>query len=161
ILKRYAFVATVFVVSSHLGGTNTWDQGKVPQAGLMGAKEIEKMQEWGVAVGSHSVSHRLLTELASDEAWREIAGSRSALERVLKTNIRSFSYPYGRSNPALRDMVAQAGYVGACGIEQRQHLLANMSRIDAARCRGADLRWRMEISGLRFRLRQHLSRGKL
>jgi peptidoglycan/xylan/chitin deacetylase (PgdA/CDA1 family) len=160
ILKKYQLTATVFPVSSCLGGSNVWDRGKttVREVQLLLLSELKEMGQYGISFGSHSVTHRRLTGLDAHEAKVEIRTSRVALEQALGMEVRSFSFPYGSSNPTLRDMVRQAGYVAACGIEQREHQLFNLSRIDAPRCRGSGLLWRWKVLGLYFKMRQLHSR---
>ncbi|MEX0761262.1 MAG: polysaccharide deacetylase family protein [Dehalococcoidia bacterium] len=154
VLQRYEFTATVFLVSNELGGINSWDRGKVDSAPLMGFKEIREVQASGVTFGSHSCTHPLLATLDSATAFREIVDSKSALEQVLGTEVRLFCYPYGNSNSSIQSVVADAGYVAACGIEQREHTVYNVSRIDAVLCHGTGLRWRHHLSGRSFRLRK-------
>ncbi|RMF78468.1 MAG: polysaccharide deacetylase family protein [Nitrospirae bacterium] len=44
----------------------------------------------------------------------EIAGSREELEARLGVEIPYFAYPYGKEDPAVRDLVVAAGYRAAC-----------------------------------------------
>ena len=154
VLERYGFTANVMLVSGHIGGRNVWESAEVDKVRLLGQDDLEAMMGRGVAFGSHGVTHRPLTFLSADEARREVEGSREALERLLGLEVRSFSFPHGRSSPAIRDMVRKAGYLAACGIEQREHSLFNLCRVDAAACRGNWFLWRWKVSGLHHRLRQ-------
>lgn len=154
VLERYGFTANVMLVSGHIGGRNVWESAEVDRVPLLGLEDLEAMMGRGVAFGSHGVTHRPLTHLTAGEARREVEDSREALERLLGLEVRSFSFPHGRSTPAIRDMVRQAGYLTACGIEQREHSLFNLCRVDAAACRGNWFLWRWKVSGLHHRLRQ-------
>ena len=161
ILKNYSFTADLFLVSSHLDPTGSGAAALTSRLPLMGVEQIEEMAGYGISFGSHSITHRRLTEINHQEAREEIQGSKIALERLLGLPVDSFSFPYGSSTSAIREMAREAGYLRACGIEQREHELYNLSRIDASRCRGADLRWQMRTSGLYFNLRQRNSLRKL
>jgi peptidoglycan/xylan/chitin deacetylase (PgdA/CDA1 family) len=153
ILKRYRFTADLFLIGSNLDRPNAaeLDADQTPHLGMA---QIEEMAAGGFSFGSHSISHRRLTSLSPQEAWEEVQGSKWDLERRLGLPVHSFSFPHGSSTPTLLQMVEEAGYLTACGIEQREHELFNLSRIDASRCRGADFRWQVRTSGMYFSLRQ-------
>lgn len=58
--------------------------------------ELREMQEGGMLIGSHTVSHPVLSKLRAERQQSEIRGSFSFLsERVGEASIRSFCYPYG------------------------------------------------------------------
>lgn len=155
VLRALGMTATFFLVSGALGGSNVWEAAQVQRVPLVGRPELEAMRMAGMAFGSHTVTHRPLAGLSPDEAREEINRSREDLERVVGAPMRVFSYPHGRHDPALREMVARAGYVAACGIEQREHSLYSLSRIDATACDGTGLLWRWKVSGVHFRMRQN------
>lgn len=46
-------------------------------------------------VGSHTLTHRRLSQLPLDEAREELAASKARLERELGTAVRHLAYPYG------------------------------------------------------------------
>jgi peptidoglycan/xylan/chitin deacetylase (PgdA/CDA1 family) len=51
-----------------------------------------------VEIGSHSVTHRPLSQLSFTEARHEIVESRRVLEHLLGREVRHFCYPYGTSH---------------------------------------------------------------
>lgn len=67
-------------------------------------------------VGSHTISHPLLTRVPLAQAFTEIFKSKEMLEEELDTNITSFCYPRGYANPELQQMVKEAGYTNARGV---------------------------------------------
>lgn len=155
ILMKYQFTATVFLVSDYLGSSNVWDRGIAQEVQLLDLEELQEMKRYGISFGSHGVTHRRLTELDRQASWEELVASKLALEDTLEVEIRSFSFPYGTTSPAIQKMAMQAGYVSACGIEQREHTLYNLSRIDVPRCGSSGLGWRYRLSGMHFRLRRN------
>lgn len=161
ILKKLRMTATVFVVSSLLGGINEWDRGKVAEVPLMGLGELREMQSVGISIGSHGASHRPLGRVSADDAWAEMMGSKAMLEGALRGEVRVFSFPHGSATPALEEMARRAGYVAACGIERPRHRLFHLSRIDAATCYGTGLLWRWKVSGTYFHLRKNRMIGML
>lgn len=58
-------------------------------------------------VGSHTITHRLLTQLDSAEAKREIADSQLMLQNLLGKEIDNFCPPRGYTNPDLTDFTLE------------------------------------------------------
>lgn len=56
-------------------------------------------------IGSHGISHRMLTRIPETEAEREIIQSKKTLEILFNRPIDSFCYPRGYANDYLRDVV--------------------------------------------------------
>jgi peptidoglycan/xylan/chitin deacetylase (PgdA/CDA1 family) len=70
-----------------------------------------------VEIGSHTVSHPVLSLLPAVDQWREVDVSRRTLESWLGRPIRSFAYPYGARRHYSREtvgLVRRAGYLRAC-----------------------------------------------
>ncbi len=72
-------------------------------------KQLAKFQE----IGAHSFSHPRLTELNHIEAEKEIVDSKEYLERVLGKEVKMFCYPFGKFNEEIKDLVKNAGFLGA------------------------------------------------
>lgn len=77
--------------------TMTWDQ-------------IEELKAGGVAFGSHSSTHEILTRVPHAQAEEEIGSSRELIEQRLGGPCELFAYPNGDSSPETRMLVAHAGY---------------------------------------------------
>lgn len=118
VLQQHGFRAIQFVIAGMIGGVNEWDtvRGEPPDS-LMDEHELRDWLAAGQEIGSHGVRHRQLTKLSRADAREEIAGSKKKLEDLLGRPVRHFCYPYGRWNPALAEMVAEAGYATACTME--------------------------------------------
>lgn len=67
-------------------------------------------------IGSHTVTHRLLTRIPLEEARTEIVESKRLLEERFGQNIDKFCYPRGYANPDIQKIVQEAGYVSARGV---------------------------------------------
>ena len=115
ILKRYGFSATVFVVTNQVqaqsGGTAPRDQ-----FASLTRDELVTLSREGLTIGSHSQTHRRLTELSADECEQEVAGSKRSLECILGEPVHWFSYPYGNFNFQIIESVRRAGYHGAASV---------------------------------------------
>ena len=110
ILKRYDFRATIFLVTRYMGKKNGWCKGGEE---MLSRKEIEEMRREGFSFGSHTHTHPNLLELSRDKVLSEIRDSKRILEERLGEPIKFFAYPYGKFNSQIRDMVKEAGYLGA------------------------------------------------
>jgi peptidoglycan/xylan/chitin deacetylase (PgdA/CDA1 family) len=77
---------------------------------------IEKMHCDGITIGSHTMSHRLLTSETLETARAELLGSKLVLEDRLHSRINHFAYPDGRFNPSVVQAVKAAGYRYGYGI---------------------------------------------
>jgi peptidoglycan/xylan/chitin deacetylase (PgdA/CDA1 family) len=114
VLARLGFSATNYFVAGQFGGTNAWDAADgVPSSPLM---TVAEMREWAAAgneVGSHTLDHVHLPRLSAQEARRQIADSRSALEQALGGQVSAFCYPYGEYDASHVAMVRQCGYGNA------------------------------------------------
>jgi peptidoglycan/xylan/chitin deacetylase (PgdA/CDA1 family) len=61
-------------------------------------------------VGSHTLTHPKLTQLAPSQAEREITEGKRAVEDIIGGPVTSFCYPYGAYDPHHVDMVRRAGF---------------------------------------------------
>ncbi|MCU1285365.1 MAG: hypothetical protein JWO13_1715 [Acidobacteriales bacterium] len=107
ILKEFGFGATVFIVTSQIGGTNDWDQrnGSAAHA-LLSADEIIHWSRSGIEFGSHSVTHPDMTSLNETDLRTQSEDSARSLSGLLGTQADSFAYPYGGVNPAVREALS-------------------------------------------------------
>ncbi len=114
-LRENQFRALQFIVAGRIGQQNVWDfpDGEVPVP-LMDAREIREWLAAGHQIGSHSLTHPRLAQVDLKVAREEICGSKKLLEDQFGVPIRHFCYPYGDWNSAVRDLVAEAGYLTAC-----------------------------------------------
>jgi peptidoglycan/xylan/chitin deacetylase (PgdA/CDA1 family) len=109
-LKRYPESAIDTMVSAlrvRLGGFTdnttaepfflTWDQ-------------LREMERGGVSVGSHTCTHKILTQISDAEATEELQRSRAKLEAELGHSVVSLAFPNGDYAPAHMDMSWNAGY---------------------------------------------------
>lgn len=105
--------ATVFLVSSLIGGKDTWmssEPGPRGRHALLDRHHIAEMSGKGFDFHSHSAGHADLTQLVDHELVAQVAGSRLALQDLLGTAVEHFAYPFGRHDERVRAAVVQAGY---------------------------------------------------
>lgn len=112
-LKKHGFTATCYAVSGMIGGTNSWDHGRVAQKPLMTESDWRSWLSGGMEIGSHTRTHADLSQIGVDQAQQEILISKKELESTLGCEVRHFCYPYGRFTSEHSQMAMKAGYVTA------------------------------------------------
>ncbi|PYM54183.1 MAG: hypothetical protein DMD79_25045 [Candidatus Rokuibacteriota bacterium] len=80
----------------------------------MGWGEVREWLAAGMAVGSHTLSHRDLTRLAPAALRAEVADSKARIEDRLGIAVGSFAYPFNRCGQRELEAVARAGYTAGC-----------------------------------------------
>lgn len=118
VLERERVPATVFLVSSLIGGTNAWDPDE-PQVPLLGIRHIREMQRAGIDFQSHTRTHARLTTLAPPAARRELGESRAELEQVLGAPVRVVAYPWGAHDANVARFTEEAGYEAGVIVRRR------------------------------------------
>jgi len=64
-------------------------------------------------IGSHTITHPLLTRIPLRAAEEEIKDSKGMMEDLYDVKITKFCYPRGYANPEIQQMVKDAGYTSA------------------------------------------------
>ena len=84
-------------------------------------------------IGSHGVTHRMLSDLSSDGVYAELADSRSRLEDVLGRPVTCLSMPGGATDARVLDIAAAVGYdhvfTSALGVNPTAHGRRGIARI--------------------------------
>jgi peptidoglycan/xylan/chitin deacetylase (PgdA/CDA1 family) len=106
--------------------------------------ELLKLGEGGlVDIGSHTMTHPVLSALTVEQQRREISTSRNQLEEILNRPVVGFAYPNGVSTPETRKIVRESGYQYACSSEpdlaRGAHQLYRLPRF-----------WPQDLSGDQF-----------
>jgi peptidoglycan/xylan/chitin deacetylase (PgdA/CDA1 family) len=117
-LRRRSMPATLFVTTGTVGATAAWlddvGGGAMPMAGWDG---LRRLRDEGCDIGAHSVTHPPLDCIDPAAARAEIVDSGAVLADRLAIPITTFAYPHGHHDRAVRQMVIDAGYEGACGVK--------------------------------------------
>jgi peptidoglycan/xylan/chitin deacetylase (PgdA/CDA1 family) len=112
VLADVAFTAVTFLVTDHVGGTNSWDARytwrRLPH---LRWGEVERWQGWGFEFGSHTATHGRLTWLDDRRAAAELSRSRDTLvARLGPAAGRAVAYPFGAWNDRVVGLARAAGY---------------------------------------------------
>jgi peptidoglycan/xylan/chitin deacetylase (PgdA/CDA1 family) len=161
ILQRAGFPATLFLAASYIGTERlptltrtdfvprplTWD-------------EVREMHASGIEVGSHTLTHPMLSRVPLDVARREISASKRVIEEALSAPVRFFCYPRGDFTPDVTRLVREAGYLAACttipGVNDSAADLFALRRTYVSR-RDGGREFEKKLAGA-YDLLQHLAR---
>lgn len=84
---------------------------------LLNWDEVREMAGKGVTFGSHSGSHRIMTQIPLSEVKTELINSRKTmLEQGIKP-VPVFCYPNGNFDRDIQGLVRESGYLAAVGCE--------------------------------------------
>ena len=101
VLARFGMHATAYVITGRISGSDssflTW-------------KQLRLLEDRGVEIGSHTVSHHALTTLSSEQAHFQLLASRRILERRLDHRVPWLAYPIGAYDSRIESLARQAGY---------------------------------------------------
>ncbi len=102
ILEAHGMKAEVYMVTNSIGqpGYLTWEQ-------------LREMQDRGVEIGSHTANHLPLTTLSSEERADELKLSKLILEWNGIRTVFSLSYPNGKYDEALPELLRENEYLTA------------------------------------------------
>jgi len=78
--------------------TKFFDEAKLFSEVYLSIEEIQELVLAGNIVGSHTVSHRVLSRLSYQEQFDEIKDSFDFIESIVSQDYKSFCYPYGFSS---------------------------------------------------------------
>lgn len=93
------------ILARHLGRSPARSKAR-----LLSWSQVLELADAGIEIGSHGVTHTILTRLEVPRASAEIRESREAVARELGTPPASFAYPNGDATPELARAVRDAGY---------------------------------------------------
>ncbi|MGI5862712.1 MAG: polysaccharide deacetylase family protein [Myxococcales bacterium] len=73
--------------------------------------EVRALHAAGIEIGSHTLTHPVLTDLAEEEVERELLGSREAIAEHIGSRPRLFCYPHGTFSERVKQLTGR--YYGA------------------------------------------------
>ncbi len=102
ILEAHGMKAVLYMVTNNIGLPDylTWE-------------ELRDMQERGIEIGSHTANHEPLTSLTRTEQNDELRLSKLLLEWNGIHTVFSFSYPNGKYDAEMPDLLRQNNYLSA------------------------------------------------
>jgi peptidoglycan/xylan/chitin deacetylase (PgdA/CDA1 family) len=107
ILDKYNFKATFYIICNSVDKENR-----------MNWNNIRTLEEEGHEIGSHSMNHKRLSKLSTDELKYEIIESKRCLQKN-GFNVTSFSFPYndGDNNKNILKIISDNYYIARSASE--------------------------------------------
>lgn len=109
ILQVTGMTATLYVTSGLVGG-------HFHGLAMLTWPDLREIQQAGIEIGGHTVSHPALDQLSAAACRQEVIACKRQLEDRLGVEVRSFAYPFGFYNQQARAQVIGAGYKSACAV---------------------------------------------
>jgi peptidoglycan/xylan/chitin deacetylase (PgdA/CDA1 family) len=106
-LQKRQLTATVFVITDALG--KAFGPAERSEK-VMSLEQLRALPQETVAIGSHTLTHPMLTRVSAEEARREIVDSRTKLEKLMDRKVSMFSFPFGDFSERLIPYCREAGY---------------------------------------------------
>jgi peptidoglycan/xylan/chitin deacetylase (PgdA/CDA1 family) len=99
VLNKFGWKAYFFIIIKRIG-----------EEGYMGWKELKELHKAGMVIGSHGLTHEILTNLLDSQMEEELRASKQNLERNLGIAIDTISIPRGFCNDKIIETAYRLGY---------------------------------------------------
>ncbi len=136
VLNELGWKAYFFIIVKRIG-----------RNGYMDWKELKCLQEAGMIIGSHGLSHEILTNLLDSQMEEELKASKNNLEVNLGVPIDSISIPRGFCNDKIIDAAYRLGYKNVFISERPQGVRANCFSRIAVKSNWSMKRFDMVLNG--------------
>lgn len=144
VLEEFGAPAVFFITTQHVKDSRNWlwatrsklenveiDEKKVPEEvardlfdGMNAEQLVACSQNPLITIGSHAVSHPLLTKCTTVELAYELAESKRFLEEITGREVKLFAYPTGDYNRLVAEAVQSAGYTAGFAVDSHKVGLA-------------------------------------
>lgn len=121
-LEKNKIPATIFITTGKIGDISPffWEENmpEKDRGRCVNHQEFKQLSSSSfVEIGAHTVNHPKLSKISIDEQLKEIAESKSTLEKLMGLPVLSFAYPFGGKGTFDEDtlnLVAKNGFNYAC-----------------------------------------------
>jgi len=111
LIDRFKIRPTIFVPTSYVGKTNSWDYSSFFKSEPhLSRQQIEYLSEIGVDFGSHGHRHVRLSALDNNELESELSESKNILAEITGKPVETMSFPFGKTNQRVLTATEKAGY---------------------------------------------------
>jgi peptidoglycan/xylan/chitin deacetylase (PgdA/CDA1 family) len=110
LLKKHGMTATIFMTVNR--DAENFKKYSAVDTPLTDA-QLREMSENGVAIESHSMTHRYLSLQEPETIRWELAESRKSLSETLQKPVRFLAIPSGAYSPTVKRLVRETGYEAA------------------------------------------------
>ncbi|MFI6124347.1 polysaccharide deacetylase family protein [Streptomyces sp. NPDC051064] len=106
--------ATAYLTTGAL--TRSGGGSLLPPAPMMSLAQAPLLEQYGMEVGGHTVTHAQLDTLPAAALRSELVDSRKVLEDVLGHEVAHLAYPHGYNSVRVRRAARAAGYESAVAV---------------------------------------------
>jgi len=111
VLRRYRFKATIFVAPEPDAYTRNLVAGF---DGFLSGEQTRELDQGGVAIESHTLTHCVLSDLDDNAARYELSESKRRLGEILGRPVRHLAVPRSGNSLRIRRLARAAGYLTVC-----------------------------------------------
>ncbi len=112
LMEKYGYKGVLYLLGDFEVRYNFWDADYGDHKDeIMSKAQKQVFVAKGWEIGSHTLTHRRLSQLREEEIFYEIAQAKANLEKELQTEIISFAYPYGDLNNIVKTQVRKSGHL--------------------------------------------------
>lgn len=82
-------------------------------AEMMSWEQLREVADNGIAIGSHTISHKILSKISRDQQAFEIGESKRKIEEKVGKSVRTIGYPVGGRDtftPVSKELARESGY---------------------------------------------------
>jgi len=116
ILKKYNFLATLFVYTDFIGKSKN----------ALNWKQVQELSDNGFSIQCHTKSHRNLNKLNINESFedyfknlqQEIIHSKNLINKKINKEAKFLAYPYGETNNLVVSLLEKDGFKGAFTVKR-------------------------------------------
>jgi peptidoglycan/xylan/chitin deacetylase (PgdA/CDA1 family) len=102
--------------------------GDVSRGLCLNWEQVRQMEISGMAIGSHSQTHPILTRISAKQAGEELANSRERISDECGRPASAFAYPNGVFDAGLQELISARGYQLAFGTQPGPSPLATVRK---------------------------------
>ena len=111
----------IFIPTGYIGERATWGEYKnldIESEMVAGSDDLSKLKKNKlVTLGSHTISHPILSNLSTNDVFHELNKSKEVLEKLTGEKILYFSFPHGVYNSNILEIANNIGYKYVFSIE--------------------------------------------
>ncbi|MFI1397322.1 polysaccharide deacetylase family protein [Streptomyces sp. NPDC020681] len=112
-LASRALPATAYLTT---GAITPGGRSLLPPAPMMTLAQTPRLEQYGLEVGAHTVTHPQLDTLPPSALRRELREPKAVLEDVLGHEVTHLAYPHGYNSRSVRRAALREGYASAAAV---------------------------------------------
>ncbi|MFI6288891.1 polysaccharide deacetylase family protein [Streptomyces sp. NPDC051018] len=121
LLAERSIVSTAYLTTGAITPGRT---SLLPPAPMMTLSQVPLLEQYGMEIGTHTITHAQLDTLKAAELRRELREPKDVLEDVLGHEVAHLAYPHGYNSRGVRRAAFREGYASAVAV---RHALSSQT----------------------------------